>query len=104
MIHDADPAAFLEEVFFLLRIECREIPDLQHRFLQSVVLILAFSSVRDRRNQHFRIVFLRILEDLLRCTGLYDLTILHNVDTVAEIPDDAHIVRDEQHRHMHLLI
>ena len=57
---------------------------------------------RDRPHQAFGIFMARIIEDLVRRALLADRAGVHDDDFVAQLRDDAEVMRDHDDRHAHL--
>lgn len=59
-----------------------------------------FDSVReDLREEQFRPVLLRTLENILRRAAFHNLTLIEEKHTIGNRTGKAHFVRDHQHRH-----
>ena len=59
--------------------------------------------LRQRAEQRLGVRMLRMVEQLLRRRLLDDLAGVHDGDLVGRLGDDAHVVRDDDHRHLVLL-
>src|SRR5690606_9833579 len=66
------------------------------RVLTHVELFRVVGEASDAAQQVFRVVVLRVVVDLLCCSGFDDLAAEHHVHAVAETGNDCEVVGDEQ--------